>query len=526
MISKNHIVYKVGDMYQTQNIDGDERLNIFNRTLMDIYMEQFQKTYDDIIAISTIGNQDVNISDLPKYLESLTLHTSDCRNIVLPETVKQHIKMIHINNANITELPDISNCNSLKRVQINFTRINQFHPNYDIPPSMMGLDLANNCISNRDNNEFRSDKLETFIQTNTNDNPKISFSDNCLDADLLQTNPIFKKINYKRQRNTKRDGFNRIEIIAPPRENIARNYLQNQHRPFVLNANENKNNNKPIVTILDTTQTVHLSSVNNSMYKSFRVIQKYIQDHEITTYNFNPSLAISMKCFGRRKLTDVNEIFAYNYPEVMQILRHDFSLTAKNTLTQKTYGETFCMVWSIFVHKYNETNNIEIFERLVTELTDGKGVCFTGKYNRLINSLVGIIDGVQVGISENEEFQFEFDRIIKRLTKENTAIEAIPVSPSNEYEIYERKCEAFRQAVCEAREVIKISSPTIQNKYDWLDALFDYEPDVKIITIDGIQYQLDYDGILRAVDSYDVIGECKFYDKFTKSYIITSEIIH
>jgi len=66
-LTKNHFIFCKNNINYYENINGDERLNIFKPELMNIYLEKFEDeigtvVYDDIIKISTIENHDETIT--------------------------------------------------------------------------------------------------------------------------------------------------------------------------------------------------------------------------------------------------------------------------------------------------------------------------------------------------------------------------------------------------------------------------------------------------------------------------------
>lgn len=98
-LTKNHVIFRLNDRIYYQNLGGDDRLNVFNRNLMSIYLERFEETigkvdYDCITQISINENRDDTISDLPIYLEGLTIINSTCRRITLNDTCKKHLEYI------------------------------------------------------------------------------------------------------------------------------------------------------------------------------------------------------------------------------------------------------------------------------------------------------------------------------------------------------------------------------------------------------------------------------------------------
>ena len=60
----------------------------------------------------------------------------------------------------------------------------------------------------------------------------------------------------------------------------------------------------------------------------------------------------------------------------------------------------------------------------MTELHESIGLCFTGRMNRLVNSLAGIVDGIKVSFSVAEQLQLESSKIIERLNNKKITFAA------------------------------------------------------------------------------------------------------
>lgn len=124
--------------------------------------------------------------------------------------------------------------------------------------------------------------------------------------------------------------------------------------------------------------------------------------------------------------------------------------TSKHSLSHKTFMELFELVVRIAA---NHAQKDDFFERIKQELTDAIGMCFTGRINRLINSTIGFVDGVVVGVSETEQINMEMQALIKRLT---------------DGEITKEACTIEMTTILQASTLV----PDIQQAY--LDALEDY----------------------------------------------------
>jgi hypothetical protein len=119
----------------------------------------------------------------------------------------------------------------------------------------------------------------------------------------------------------------------------------------------------------------------------------------------------------------------------------------------------FDRVWIIIK---NHNQKVDFIENVKIEMQDSIGVCFTGRFNRLVNSLVGFVDGATVGISVKEQLQMEIGKLVESLGKE---------------EITYEKCKKQIEDLFNDPDVKEDETITSYYKQSWLDALEDYKPD-------------------------------------------------
>jgi hypothetical protein len=478
-ISKNHIIFKSKinnvDRFYTKNLQGDTILNVFNRDLMNIFLNQFEETigeitYDDIVHISVIENRDEIIQNLPVNLVGLYVTSSICTNIILSESVQNSIKSIDIDKTNINVLPDLSGCRNLTRIRISTSNIRNFNINYELPNTLTDINLQKNVIQNTNTN-FSHDKLHKIASAHFN---KINFSDNHLIYDLIPDN-IARKSHVIRQ------GVYEHQPVR--NNNVAEVHIRNLIRQRDLEPSA-----PPAPQDIFNSQSVYLTSINKSVVASIHVIREYLKNNGVNVRQLTPNIDDSTssvlssvaKYITRHNKITVDEEYQLKFNNFLRRYNFNneefiisFKLETKHGITKLTYKETFELVWATIIHMIgtNQYEEADLFERLHTEIRDSIGMCYTGKYNRIINTLVGILDGVNVGISEKEEIELEFDKLLTRL----------------------RKCinfETFNTAYCEANEILYNSS----DKHSWLIALNDYAPNpIMIPTSKIVPTSLDVD---------------------------------
>lgn len=423
---KNHIMFeKNGNIYY-ESINNENKINIFNKQLMDIYLEKFDEnigilTYNDIIAISVLENHDSVIRNLPNKLKSLTVMSTMASSLLLSVDNRRHIKSIIIDKSNITTFPDISECVQLTTCKINHSAIVRFDIHYDLPKSLVELNLNNNLINNNDN-YFAYNKLDNLPTCK-----KINLSNNHLTYDYFPEK-LRTKCNLIRQNtyvhtriiNENVQILNIRNIIA---DNIIANNIKDDH--------------------LFSSQNVHLSSINTSVLNSVKNMQKMVQEQFITIL----SLEDCQKC----------ENYKYVSLNASNLIKTNCETSTINGLTKLSYKKTFCLIWSILQYNPKLIINVnDVMNNMSDIIEEGNTLCFTGQYNRLINSVVGVIPGVQVGFSKGEELQLEFGKIIRKLNS------------NSKY--------TFEYAYCDAKEILNTIDDK-QLRQVWLDAIMELQPD-------------------------------------------------
>ena len=498
---QNYIILeKNGDKY-FKEIRGDNIDNIFNKDLINIYLDAFTETtinnvqlvYDDITELSVLKCEKNIINNLPNNLEKLTVKSSYCTELILSPINSEKMTHITLVKTNLNKFPDVSQCKKLISLRIMDSALSNFSISYKLPTTLSDLSLSGNVINNT--NFSYSALCEKHLK-------KISLSDNALDVSKIPEQ-LIQKCNIRRQNPTK-------TAFVMRRNNINRMNINN----IVNNLNENENNNRHI---LNTTQTVHLSSVNKSVVESINVINEYIAKYELNNnakYDIGNTSEISKFSVSRclqfsNPPSDINiDLLSWTQKYNIDYENDIKKYQSKHGITHLKYEELFILIWKIMNHLIdnNKFERNDILERLATEIIDSRGYCFIGRFNRLVNSLCGILDGIYVGISTTEEIQIEMGQIIKKL---------------NENELY-----TFKDAYCDAYEVLR-SSP---DKSSWMSALMDMAPEPKEIVINQQVYLLDWDGIItipenNKKDKFEIKEYVDIMDKKCKIGIYNKENI-
>jgi hypothetical protein len=479
-VEKNHIIFEhptTGAFYY-EALNNDTKLNVFNETMMNIYLEQFEETlgqritYQNITNISTLENHDNVIDNLPQNLKHLFIMSTMCNSIVFPPNCK--LETIYIDKSNITQFPDIRECQHLVSCKIIHSAITNFNITYELPATLKELNLQCNLLNNKIH-QFPYSQLEKLPKTT-----KINLSDNHLKYNLFPET-LRMKCGLVRQETYIHNPINFRNV-----------------RAVNINANINNNGLAGASSTLLGSQNVHLSSVNKSVLQSVNTMKKYVKDNniKITPLKIIPGTVVDVFAPIVNYFAPNKVLFNYYYNKnktKIYNLENDFELSVVNSITELTYKKTFELIWAVLCHKYSqkEINMNDVFERIVVEIVDGQKMCFTGKYNRLINSMVGIIDGVQVGHSTGEQLQLEFGIIIEKFNKSNNS---------------EIMTYPFSTLVCDTKSILEmVEDENIKNA--WLEAIMDMAPEPKKIKYtNGIEYYKTWNDDILDLREKKLIG--------------------
>lgn len=428
-------------------LNGDSDLHIFDTQLTDVYLDKYDEiihervTFHDIVSLTLFKNAD-DIQMLPNNLKYLYIKSGTLTRLPISDNVASNIEVIFLDFTNLEQFPNISRCTKLREITINHSNLKRLAIDYSLPPSLQILNLRYNNISDID-----------FTLFKTNPNLKINLSYNKLNNDLIDTiltiNPkadIKMQNRYTFQRITP-NNYNNIEI---------RN-MMNNNRPVNIPVGINTNNDydRPNQgnVLLGNSQTVHLASINKSIVTSYNNIVNYIQTHKLQMNNDYDFLVNEI----------IEEFCKCSFKPLTPFLRQKIEDVSIHSILKIRYRELLYVIWTV-VKNHEQRENL--IERFHSEIDDSYGKCFTGCMNRLINVLVGYIDGVVVSISLKEEIQMSVQKLIDKLNK-------------NKLDYRQTKNELVQLFNQEYDVDTSDPNNNISDEYkdSWFSGLKDYRPD-------------------------------------------------
>ena len=287
------------------------------------------------------------------------------------------------------------------------------------------------------------------------------------------TDPMLRRMSCHRQGSYK---FNRVVI-------------QNAYEAHVRNEIANAMVAGPMLA--DPTpflgeHSVHATSVVNTANNSLTVIRKYLAEHKISPESLSRKTVLSLQSV---------QLF-YRWVrdnDLKDCVNRWINVDTTHSTSKLTYIKLLEIVWAVFYHKYVEdgSKDMSVFERLKEELLDARGMCFMGQYNRLINSLVGIVPGVIVGITDEEQIKMSIQAQIAKYTGHEG-------------------CHAFRQLICFIWALRDEQNTTTMRLMvqPWIDAVLEMCPEPEPMENDTSR-RITWDNLILVQDQgqwTEVIG--------------------
>ena len=384
---------------------NENSMDIFNRGIVNVLLEPYQE------------------------LEGIVYTYDDISTMILNNF---YYELISENEIDIQCLPK-----GLKKLEIRRSMLNTLPP---FPPSIEKIIIGTSQIHlNEDFTKYPNLKqLELTVRLiMTPIYPHNLYKKITLETPLQYVFPMYRGIDTHINVDDYRDG--RDVAYQPPLLELP-------------NANA-------IAHLINNGQSVHISSINKAICKSITIInelaEKYPHVENPLDYIVKPTNVFKRAYhYVRNMFKSLDD----DITESNQEIQNWFFSREIHSLHQITFAQLFEKVARIIIHHEHKEG---LIERLREELKEALGLCFTGRMNRLVNSLSGIVEGIKVSFSIEEQIQLESQQIIKKLTEKTITLEKAK----------EEMLEIFND------EDIKKDETLMRLKNDYVNALEDFADD-------------------------------------------------
>lgn len=121
--------------------------------------------------------------------------------------------------------------------------------------------------------------------------------------------------------------------------------------------------------------------------------------------------------------------------EADAVVRENFNITETHIVLECTYKEVFDRVWNRIQSVQCLETKRELMQRLVEEILEGRGKCFTGQMLRLVNSLVGFFDDIVIQVSDSDQIHAKIKahlaRNMGKINRQQLAAELAEINVGN-----------------------------------------------------------------------------------------------
>jgi len=472
MTSKNEITL-YNNRYGNHKLSIQNAEEVFNRENMTnnlLMIEGKEYEYNDIKSIYVVNLVLSVIDDLPHNLEILYIKRTTLFSLAVPHECI-HLRNIEISDSNLSSVPEIDFLPNLQSITFQNSAIRQIPLTF--PSSLQYINLTGNLLDELNTEIRRFPKHCTinlfkngFTEKEQVEGYNILYGTQYLTPSCtvitsycLEKNNAYSIIEETIQ--AQRYNPDNLNIVY--RRTFDHDYFNRELPPQRIPTPTQP---KTKYNIFNSSQTVHISSICNSITKSLLKINELTEPiYKLTTKDVLIDELIDE--FYTKKSKNIFER-AYHYLKspilnaaMVNYVKRWVEITDVHMKTQISYGELLAKVWILIK---NHQQKQDFITNVKIELKGSIGVCFTGRFNRLVNSLIGFVDGITVGISIQEQLQLEIGNLIAKLGKK---------------EISYDECFKTIDKLFDDPDVKEDETITEAYKMSWLDALEDYKPELE-----------------------------------------------
>ncbi len=353
--------------------------------------EREEMFYHDIITLNAgkanLGSEGFP-PELPEQLQALFCEESGL--IKLPK-LPRNLRTLVCHNNRLQHLPDMSNCVQLEEISASRNHLMTF-PRY-LPPSVITVDVSINSLTTiPDEVTFGGHMSRLDLSSNYLVKIPASFINIPATCHVRLEGNRFRQLVWRQEQLSEQElrvallfGFMQLR-----RANGSLAVLRGTRvvEDDGFGGRGRGRGDPTLKNVYTNGQSVHTSSIQKSTNSSVSVILGY------------PSSGLSRMRLSEEVRRGLGLSTAYHAWFVENSVHSTHGITLYTLLSH---------VWAIITsHK----EKAELCKILKDEMQAGHGVCFTGRFTRVVNSLCGFVPGVSVGISIKEQFQTQLIQLI------------------------------------------------------------------------------------------------------------------
>lgn len=310
-----------------------------------------------------------SFNDLPNFTEMKSLEAHECSFIDFkgfPQMKK--LEKLRINNCNTSSFEGLPLLERLKIFNFSFNQIKSFDY-FSYQPNLLSITGISNNIEDI-SSLCSMNTLRSLILDNNN---------------LISIEDVyrFKNLTLLSCEGNKLQQINAILKLKNLREIFCNNNPYKElHHPIVLRMIYETSLNT--ITVYNDGQNTHNRAIENSVFASIEKL--------IIKYSDQTGINKSFNEISEELIDKINE-------KALMLLRSYCDESIVHSRINLTFFQLFQIIYAEIKHK----NLTCLYNRLEQEIIDSENKCFTGRISRLINTLSGFSEEVNINISETDQ---------------------------------------------------------------------------------------------------------------------------
>jgi hypothetical protein len=369
------------------------------KTINDLF---FSENYDKAIFIDICDTNETEYKiPLPSSLQVLKCNKNKFRS--LPE-MPASLRNLYATSNRLKVIPNISKCTELEVLDLTDNEIEEITG--FIPPSVRTLGLGFNKIRNINYSVIPSE-AHTVLSYNfiTVSPPRDKSSRIQFDHNEIRTRAIGNVTAVNDIFETEIVPEERKLNIYNDSQNVHNNHINktvNASLEYIINYHPKYTSSNDFLSDIIVKYCIFMKKSKNDVIES--------KDDDIKPKKRNAFIQIFYDLFDIKSTNEFNIIKIAHSP-TGKFIESWCNMQQIHSIHGITFKELLKHVWEII---QDHEHRAMLEEILFQELNASQGVCFTGRFNRVINVLSGFVDEVHVGISDKEQMQNQIIMAIRK----------------------------------------------------------------------------------------------------------------
>ena len=337
------------------------------------------------------------------HLEELILYACGINQIYFPLLETQNIQNIQINEEGNRDRDRRLEHENMRLIELSYnhltsidipnqipTNVSILHLDHNMLTSVIFPELGNEMSINLQGNEVQFNNVRQPVHENLN---------------IPWNNPeyVYRNTNFKEQ------------VIYEKGQNVHSSSIQ-----------DSSNNS---VQILDELYQLKLATLNESSNHSVQNSKKIKESWKTILASFchfdlkicKKSMDNSSKVSEWENTEWEKNAIAYFKDRTITNMIRNADDTIVHSIHSITMKEIIKRVWTIIALETDQEKKKEMAKVFKDEMYHGRGLCFTGRFTRVVNCLCGFVEGITIEISPIERLQAQISAFYKTLSEKDDA---------------------------------------------------------------------------------------------------------